>query len=95
MEFNLKTYKHFKIRHYLKTRPYFFAFQGISLKNENRIKIVQILVNYNLKSYRIFNKLMIKILKNSIFKNLTTLIHGPIVLLNIDIFLLAYHLIFL
>ena len=40
------------------------------------------MVNHKLKYFRILNKLMINTLKNSIFKNLIVLIHGPIILLN-------------
>jgi len=82
MDFNLKTYKHFKIKYYFKTTNCFFFFHGTSLNSENWIKIEQILVNHKLKYFRILNKLMINTLKNSIFKNLIVLIHGPIILLN-------------
>lgn len=40
------------------------------------------MVNHKLKYFRALNKLLINTLKNSIFKNLTVLIHGPIILLN-------------
>ena len=82
MDFDLKTYKHLKIRYYFKAVNCFFFFHGTSLKNENWIKIEQILVAHKLKYFRIFNKIMIKTLKSSIFKNLIVLIHGPIILLN-------------
>ena len=82
MDFNLKTYKRFKIKHYFKTINFFFFFHGTSLNNESWIKIEQVFVNHELKYFRILNKLMIKTLKNSIFKNLVVLIHGPIILLN-------------
>ena len=45
-------------------------------------KTEQILVKNKLKYYRVFNTLMIKTLNCSIFKNLTTLLHGPIILIN-------------
>jgi len=82
MDFGLKTYKHFKIKHYFKRINCFFFFHGTSLNNENWVKIEQTLVHHKLKYYRILNRLMINILKNSIFKNLVVLIHGPIILLN-------------
>ena len=82
MDFDLKTYKHFKIKHYLKTVNCFFFFQGSSLKSENWVKIEQVFVTNKLKYFRIFNKLMTKTLRNSIFKNVAVLIHGSIVLLN-------------
>jgi len=84
MDFNLKTYKCFRIKHYLKTVNFFFFFQGTSVNNESWIKIEQGFVNHELKYYRILNKLMINTLKNSVFKNVIVLIHGPIILLNND-----------
>lgn len=82
MDFNLKTYKCSKIKHYFKTSNFFFLYQGTSLYNENWIKIEQILVDRELKSYRVLNKLMIVTLKNSMLKNVLVLTHGPIILLT-------------
>jgi len=82
MDFNFKTYKHFQIKHYLKTIRFFCFFHGPSLSNENWIKIEQSFIHHELKYFRILNKLMINILKNSIFKNLIVLIHGPMILLR-------------
>ena len=84
MDFSLKTYRRLKIKYYLKTINFFFFFHGASLNNESWIKIEQTLVSNKLKYYRVFNTLMIRTLKCSIFKNLTTLLHGPIVLINTD-----------
>jgi len=82
MDFNLKEYKRSRIKHYLKKVNFFFFFLGTSLNNESWIKIEQAFVNHKLRYFRILNKLMIKTLKNSIFKNLVVLIHGPIILVN-------------
>ena len=82
MDFNLKTYKQLKTIRYFKTTNFFFFFHGTSLDNENWIKIEQVLAKHQLKYSRIHNKLMISTLKNSIFKNLIVLVHGPIFLLN-------------
>lgn len=84
MDFNLKDYKRFKIKCYLKTVNFFFFFHGTSLNNENWIKIEQSFVINKLKYIRVLNKIMINILKNSILKNLVVLIHGPILLLSIN-----------
>ena len=84
MDFSLKTYRRLKIKYYLKTINFFFFFHGASLNNESWIKTEQTLVKNKLKYYRVFNTLMIRTLKCSIFKNLTTLLHGPIVLINTD-----------
>ena len=82
MDFSLKTYRRLKIKYYLKTINFFFFFHGASLNNESWIKTEQTLVKNKLKYYRVFNTLMIRTLKCSIFKNLITLLHGPIVLIN-------------
>ena len=82
MDFNLKTYKYLKIRYYFKTVNFFLFFQGTSLNNKNWIKIEQNLYIHKLKYFRIFNKLMINVLINSVFKNVNTLINGPILILN-------------
>lgn len=82
MSFNLKIYKRLKIKYYLKKINFLFFYHGISLNNIEWIKIEQLFKKNELKYFRIFNTLMINILKNSIFKNLTVLMHGPIILLN-------------
>jgi len=82
MTFNLKTYKRLKIKNYLKKINFYFFFHGCSVNNINWIKIEQLLSAENLKCFQIFNTLSINILKNSIFENLTKLIHGPIVFIH-------------
>ena len=82
MSFNLKIYKRLKIKYYFKKINFFFFYHGTSLNNIDWIKIEQLLNKNELKYFRIFNTLMISMLKNSIFKNLTVLMHGPIILLN-------------
>jgi hypothetical protein len=82
MDFNLKTYKHTKIKHYFKTIKKFYFFQGTSLNNKSWIKIEQSLFTHKLRYFTILNKLTINTLSNSIFKNIITLINGPILILN-------------
>ena len=82
MDLNLKTYKRFKIKKYLKEKSCFFFLSGTSLNNENWINVEQTLVNNKLRYFRILNKIMINTLSNSVFSNLTLLVHGPILLLN-------------
>lgn len=82
MSFNLKDYKWLKIKYYFKKVNFFFFFHHAALDNENWIKVEQAFFDYKLQYYRVFNSLILNVLKVSIFKNLTTLIHGPIILLN-------------
>lgn len=84
MGFNLKTYKRLKIRHYFKKINLFFFFHGTCLNNANWVKVEQLLNEKELRYLRIMNTLLVAILKHSIFKNLTVLIHGPILLLHIN-----------
>ncbi len=81
MDLNLKTYKHLKIKYYLKTINFFFFFHGASLDSEGWIKTEQALVKNKLKYYRVFNTLMTNTLSCSIFRNLSTLLHGPVLLI--------------
>ena len=82
MNFNLKIYKNLKIKYYFKNISFFLFFQGTYLNSIDWLKIEQLLNKNELKYFRIFNTLMINILKNSIFKNLIILMHGPIILFN-------------
>lgn len=82
MDFNLKTYKCSKIKHYLKEINFFLFFQGASVDSRSWIKIEQGFVGHDLRYHRILNKLMINTLRSSVFKNVVVLIHGPIILLN-------------
>jgi hypothetical protein len=82
MSFNLKFYKRLKIKYYFKKINFFFFYHGTSLNNIDWIKIEQLLNKNELKYFRVFNTLMSNMLKNSIFKNLTVLMHGTILLLN-------------
>jgi len=83
MDFHLKTYKKLKIKHYFKTTHCFFLFNRILPNSENWIKKKQLLATYKLQHFQILNKLLIKILFSSIFKNLTVVIQGPIILLHL------------
>jgi hypothetical protein len=81
MDFNLKTYKCFKINNYFRTIKLFFFFHGISLNHEHWIKTEQILINNQLQYFKVFNTILLNTLKNSVFKNLINLIHGPVIII--------------
>jgi len=82
MEFELKNYKFFKIKHYLKKTHFFFFFNGINLNLKNWILIEQTLKKLKLKFYKIYNALIIKAIKNSIYENIKSLISGLIIILK-------------
>lgn len=82
MSFNLKTYKLLKIKNYFKKINFLFFFQGTSLDKINRIKIEQLFNKEEFKYFQVINSLTVKIMKDSILKNLTPLIHGSILLVH-------------
>lgn len=83
MSFNLKTYKCLKIKHYFKRINLFFFIHGTCLNNTNWIKTEQLLSKEELKYVRILNTLMIATVKISIFKNITSVIQGPLLILHL------------
>ena len=76
MKFNLKHYKLSKTRKYIKTNNLFFFFNGTNLDSENWIKTEQNLKNLKLNYYKIYNRIAIKTIKNSIYKNIKQIITG-------------------
>lgn len=82
MYFNSKNYKLLKIQHFIKAKSILFFFHGLSTNNKNWVKIEQTLTDHKLNYYRIYNSITINTLNNSIFKSLTSLINGPIILIS-------------
>ena len=82
MNFNLKTYKRLKLRQYFKKVNLFFFFHGACLNSMNWAKIEQTLSEEELQYLRILNPLLIATINDSIFKNLATMINGPMLLLH-------------
>jgi len=82
MNFNLKTYKRLKLRQYFKKVNLFFFFHGTCSNSISWTKIEQILSEEELRYLRILNPLLIATINDSIFKNLATMINGPMLLLH-------------
>lgn len=76
MKFELKTYKIFKIKYYLKKKKLFFFYATTSLNLKSWLSVEQTFKKSNLTFYRLFNTLAIKIIKKSIYTNFTQLIHS-------------------
>ena len=76
MQFELKTYKVFKIKYYLKKNKLFFFCTTTSSQLKNWLLLEQILKKSNLNFYRLSNSLAIKTMKSSIYKNFKQLIHS-------------------
>jgi hypothetical protein len=84
MNFELKDYKHLKLKEYFYKINFFFFFSGINLKANNWIKIEQELNKLGLNYNKINNNLALNLLKNSIFNNTIPLVNGPIILILIN-----------
>ena len=82
MKFELKTYKVFKIKYYLKKNKLFFFYTATSLNLKNWLVIEQTLKKSNLNYYRLSNTLAVKTMKASIYTNFKQLIHSLTMFVN-------------
>jgi len=82
MKFELKTYKVFKIKYYLKKNKLFFFYAATSLNLKNWLVIEQTLKKSNLNYYRLSNTLAVKTMKASIYTNFKQLIHSLTMFVN-------------
>ena len=74
---NFKIYQHTKIKSDLKNNTLLFFVNGVNQDCVNWVKVEQGLKKLKFIYYKVFNKLTIKILKTSIFFNLSKTIAGP------------------
>lgn len=82
MDFNLKTYKHHKIKTSFQQFNLLFFLHSPFLNNKTSIKMNQKLLKFKLQHYKVSNKLFNNTIKNSVFTHLAVLIHASIILLN-------------
>lgn len=80
MKFTVKTYKYLTLKIYFKKFRFFFLYNTIVQKTN--LKILQELKNLELKHYKIYNTLIIIIMRNSIYQNYTSLINGLMMLVS-------------
>lgn len=83
MKIKLKNYKYYKIKNYFKNQKMFFIYNNSDLNFKNWLHLQQNLHNKNLKCYKLNNNLTINFLNNSIFKNLSSLINGSIIIIGL------------
>lgn len=83
MKLKLKNYKYYKIKNYFKNQKMFFIYNHSDLNFKNWLHLQQNLHNKNLKCYKLNNNLTINFLNNSIFKNLSSLINGSIIIIGL------------
>ena len=74
MQFNLKNYQNDKTKNILKKNNFLFFTIGANQNSQNWIALEQSLYKLTLLYNKTYNKITIKILKNSIFKNFKTIV---------------------
>jgi hypothetical protein len=77
-----KKYRTFKTNNYIRKNPFLFFFQSNKSKSIIWKKNEQILTKLKLVYYKLINKIALKTLKVSIYKNFTSLICGVILLVK-------------
>lgn len=82
MDFNSKTYQIVKLKKYFKNESLFLLFNSTKSNSIKWTSIEQSLKKLKLDYNKFLNKITIKTLKNSIYKNFTSNIAGFILLLN-------------
>ena len=82
MKLNLKQFKMLKTKKYLKTTSFFFFFCGANTNSASWIRSEQEIFNRNYHYYKLFNKISIKIFKNSIFQNFNPVISSITIVLQ-------------
>ena len=83
MKLKLKNYKYSKIKNYFKNQKMFFICNNSDLNFKSWLQLQQNFQNKNLKWYKLNNNLTINFLNNSIFKNLSSLINGSVILISL------------
>lgn len=86
MSKNLKKFKLYKIKQYLKTQSIVFFFNTTNLKKINWLKIEQELFNSQLKYHKINNSITNYALKDSTFSSISPLINGELCLIYFNNF---------
>ena len=76
MKFELKNYKFKKARNYYKKTPLFFIFSISNLNSKNWLKIEQDFYTQNLKYFKVYNTLLIKVTEKSIFTRMSSIINS-------------------
>lgn len=83
MKLTFKKYKITKIKSYIKTNNFFLFLNGINLNYNQWVFIEQNLQSVNFNYYKINNKISIKTLNTSIYKNITSTINSVIFLIDV------------
>jgi hypothetical protein len=82
MKLNFKNFNKNKIINFFKNKPFFFIYQNTNTNCVKWTKTEQKFSKLKLNSSKFKNNLMVLFLNKSIFKNLTPVVNGPIILLD-------------
>ena len=74
MKFNFKEYQKQKIQNYFKNNSFILFAVNANQKSQNRVILEQTLYKLKINSYKIYNKTTKKVIKNSIHKNIVSII---------------------
>nr|UXN44363.1 hypothetical protein [Haslea karadagensis] len=83
MHFELRDYQFLKVKQYLKQKFLLFS-NGASQTSTNWLAIEQSLSKSNLKYYKVYNKIALKVLTNSVYNNIKQAIKGTFFFLKLD-----------
>ncbi len=72
-----------KMKSYFKDNNFFYICNGTSLSFKSQIAIEQDFLKLNLKCYKINNKLTVRLIKTSIYKNISLMINGLTIFVGI------------
>lgn len=76
MQFNFKSYKIMKVKHYVQKEKIYIYFNGVNKNSNAWITIGQNLKIVNFKFYKISNQTSNSILSNSVYKNLKWIVNS-------------------
>lgn len=82
MHFEFRDYQFSKIKQFLKNKFLLFS-NGANQNSQNWLIVEQELSNSNLKYYKIYNKIALKVFKNSIYKEIKQMIKGTFFFLKL------------
>ena len=82
MDFNLKDYQIFKLKKYFKNNNFFFLFHSAKLNLNQWTITEQNLKKLKLNYYKTLNGTTLKTLKNSIYRNTSSVISSFVVFIN-------------
>jgi hypothetical protein len=82
MDFNTKSYQSIKLKKFFKTNDFFFLFHSAKLDLNQWTQTEQNLKKLKLKYLKLLNGTTLKLFKDSIYKNLSSVICGFVLFLN-------------